>query len=330
MAPTPLIPLDRLSKELGGPRLWVKRDDLNGGVAAGNKLRKLEFIVAEALADGADTLLSCGGIQSNHARVTAAVGARLGLRVHLVLRGVPATAPPDGNLLLDQLLGAEITFLEEADYAAHLEDVMADIVRDCEARGRRVRKIPTGASDGSGVWGYIGACEELSRDCRAAGIRPRHIITATGSGGTQAGLTAGCALFELGAQVWGVNVCEDEEWFMAKVRQDLRDWRERYRQRLDVEALPLRVLGGYAGPRYAEAGPEALSVIHRLARTEGLVLDPVYTGKAFCGLLSELQQGRFGQEGDVLFIHTGGVFGIFPQRSALFSSSVSLPVSPAQ
>ncbi len=324
-APTPLVLLKRLSEELGGPRLWVKRDDLNGGAAAGNKLRKLEFIVAEALAEGADTLLSCGGIQSNHARATAQVGAQLGLKVHLVLRGLPEAAPPDGNLLLDRLLGAEITFLEEAEYQAHSETVIADIARDLEARGHRVRQIPTGASDGSGVWGYIGACEELARDFQQTGISPRHIITATGSGGTQAGLTAGNALFQLGAEVWGVNVCEDEAWFLAKVRQDLRDWRLRYQQSLEVESLPIRVLGEYAGPGYAKAGPEVLSVIHRLAQTEGLVLDPVYTGKAFHGLLCELERGLFGEQGDIVFIHTGGIFGLFPQREALFKDGVFPP-----
>ena len=329
-APTPLVQLERLSQELGGVRLWVKRDDLNGGVAAGNKLRKLEFITAEALADGADTLLTCGGIQSNHARTTAQVGAQLGLRVHLVLRGLPAAAAPDGNLLLDQLLGAEITFLEEREYQAHAEETMAEIARDLEGRGHRVRQIPTGGSDGAGVWGYIGACEELVNDFRQAGIRPRHIITATGSGGTQAGLVAGNALFDLGAQVWGVNVCEDEAWFLNKMRQDLRDWRQRYRQSLDVETLPLQVLGDYVGPGYAKAGPEVMSVIHRLARTEGLVLDPVYTAKAFYGLLCELEQGRFGREGDVLFLHTGGLFGVFPQREALFKSDAFPPDCPEQ
>jgi D-cysteine desulfhydrase len=180
--------------------------------------------------------------------------------------------------------------------------------------------IPTGASDGVGLRGYIAAAAELAEDFRGAGIRPRHIVCATGSGGTQGGLTAGVALYGIDAAVWGVAVCDDEAYFQAKVRDDLRDWRQRYGLALDVDALPVRVLDGYIGPGYAVASPAVFDTIRRAARSEGLVLDPVYTGKAFHALLAELKRGRFDDSDDVVFIHTGGVFGLFPQREQLHFS----------
>lgn len=313
--PTPLQPLDRLSAELGGPRLWVKRDDLTGSVLSGNKVRKLEFALAAALRDGADTIITCGGLQSNHCRATALACAQLGLRCRLLLRGEPQQ-PYDGNLLLDHLAGATVECFAPARYQRELPALLNDAADRCRREGGRPFVIPTGASDGLGLWGYIGAAQELAEDFARAGIRPRHILCATGSGGTQGGLTAGAALYGLDAAVWGVAVCDDAAYFQNKVRADLRDWRNRFQASLDVDALTVRVLDDYIGPGYAIAGPEVFATIQRAARTEGLVLDPVYTGKAFHALLEEVKRGRFDGD-DVVFIHTGGVFGLFPQRGQL-------------
>lgn len=318
--PTPLQPLDRLShtlqRELGSRhRLWVKRDDLTGAALSGNKVRKLEFSLAEALAQGADTVITCGGLQSNHCRATALLCAQLGLDCHLVLRGHRPSSF-DGNLLLDALAGATLHMHATSAYQQSLPELLLACAEAVRSRGGRPFIIPTGASDGIGVWGYVTAVEELCDDFQAAGIAPRHIVCATGSGGTQAGLTAGMAMHGLEATVWGMAVCDDVAWFQDKVRADLRDWQRRYNMALAVENLPIAVIDDYVGPGYAKADGAVFATIRRLARTEGIVLDPVYTGKAFHGLLTELAAGRFGASGDVVFVHTGGIFGLFPQRHA--------------
>lgn len=313
LTPTPLQFLKRLSRDTGGPRIWVKRDDLTGSLLSGNKVRKLEFTLAQAMAEGCDTIVTCGGLQSNHCRATAIACAQLGLSCCLVLRG-EAETPHDGNLLLDYLAGAEVLTFPIEFYQKNLNKLLRETAEKLRSAGRIPFVIPTGASDGIGLWGYIAASKELHADFCRHQICPRHIVCATGSGGTQAGLTAGVALYGIEAKVWGVAVCDDEAYFVNKVRADLRDWRERWQQTLDIEQLPIHVIDGYIGPGYAKAGPEVFETIARVARTEGIVLDPVYTGKAFHALLSEIERGRFNDSEDVVFVHTGGMFGIFPQR----------------
>lgn len=317
--PTPLEPLDRLAAALGGPRIWVKRDDLTEGPACGNKIRKLEFSIAQALEEGADTLLTCGGLQSNHCRATALLGARLGLPVELVLRGVPETVP-DGNHLLDTLAGATVHAYPAARYQREQTALLETHLAALRAAGRRPFLIPTGASDAIGAWGYVEAARELAADFAAARISPRHVVCATGSGGTQAGLTAGLHLAELDCDAWGIAVCDDADWFRAKVRADLEGWRARYGVDIDLDRLRINVLDQYIGPGYGRATPEVFATIGLLARTEGLVLDPVYTGKAFHGLLQELRAGRLSEASDIVFVHTGGIFGLFPQRAELHAS----------
>lgn len=313
LRPTPLQPLERLSAQLGGPTIWVKRDDLTGSVLSGNKVRKLEFCLAEAQAQGCDTIVTCGGLQSNHCRATALLCAQLGFRCILILRG--ETAPPfDGNLLLDWLAGAEIRRYPVEVYQHQLSALLKQAAQDCAVAGGKPFVIPTGASDGIGLWGYIAACEELRADFLAQGITPKHIVCATGSGGTQGGLSAGVTLYGIDATVWGVAVCDDSIYFQRKVRADLDDWQRRYHTQLALDKVAIRVLDNYVGPGYAKAGPEVFDTIKLAARLEGLVLDPVYTGKAFHGLIEELKAGRFDDSNDVVFMHTGGVFGLFPQR----------------
>jgi D-cysteine desulfhydrase len=311
--PTPLQYLERASGKWGcGHRLWVKRDDLTGSTLSGNKVRKLEFIAAHAIDNGYDTLVTCGGLQSNHCRATAFVGAQLGLAVHLLLRG---EEPPsrDGNLLLDHLAGATVSCYPTGQYVSEIDDLFGQWQAHYADQGRKALAIPTGGSDGIGVWGYIAACEELAEDFQAATIEQAHIVTATGSGGTQAGLTLGAALHQLPATVWGVNVCDDEQYFLDKVASDIADCRARYPDVPSVEVQP-RVLDGYVGQGYGIAGEDVFALIVELSRLEGLVLDPVYTGKAFAGMLAEIAGGRFEGCRDIVFVHTGGIFGLFPQR----------------
>lgn len=311
--PTPLQYLERASSKWGrGHRLWVKRDDLTGSTLSGNKVRKLEFIAAHAIDNGYDTLVTCGGLQSNHCRATAFVGAQLGLAVHLLLRGEEPTER-DGNLLLDHLAGATVSCYPPGRYVREIDDLFRQWQVHYADQGRKALAIPTGGSDGIGVWGYIAACEELAADFQAAAIEQAHIVTATGSGGTQAGLTLGVALHQLPATVWGVNVCDDEQYFLDKVASDIADCRVRYPGMPEADVQP-RVLDGYVGPGYGIADEDVFALIAELSRLEGLVLDPVYTGKAFAGMLAEIKGGRFDGCEDIVFVHTGGIFGVFPQR----------------
>lgn len=311
--PTPLQLMQRASKQWGrGHRLWVKRDDLTGSLLSGNKIRKLEFIAAHAIDNGYDTLLTCGGLQSNHARATAFVGAQLGLKVHLFLRG-EEPAQRDGNFLLDHLAGATVECHSPKKYITSLDQLFEQAQASYAAQGHKALVIPTGGSDGLGVWGYISACEELADDFKSQGIEQAHIVTASGSGGTQAGLSAGIALHQLPATLWGVNVCDDESYFINKVRADIADWHRRYPDAPGFDCQP-RVLDGYVGEGYGVASNEIFELIAQLARLEGIVLDPVYTGKAFQGLVSEIEKGTFDGIEDIVLMHTGGTFGIFPQR----------------
>jgi D-cysteine desulfhydrase len=313
--------LERASAKWGcGHRLWVKRDDLTGCTLSGNKVRKLEFILAHAIDNGYDTIITCGGLQSNHCRATAFAGAQLGLAVHLLLRGVQ---PLDweGNLLLDHLAGAAVNCYPVQQYVSEIDALFEHWQSHYAAQGRKALAVPTGGSDGIGAWGYIAACEELARDFHAAGIGEAHIVTATGSGGTQTGLTLGVALHGLPATVWGVNVCDDEQYFLNKVASDVADWRRRF-PGAPVVAIEPRVLDGYVGQGYAVAAAAIFELIAELGRMEGLVLDPVYTGKAFAGMLAEIAGGRFEGCRDIVFVHTGGIFGLFPQRAG-FSGMMS-------
>jgi D-cysteine desulfhydrase len=312
--PTPLQPLERFCKKHNLPPIWIKRDDLTDAAASGNKLRKLEFNVAEALRQGATTLITCGGIQSNHCRATAIVAASLGLKCHLLLRGEPADIA-DGNLLLDQLVGAEITYMPARGYNQNLPGEIDKLTNQLAEAGEQAFTIPIGASDEIGLWGYLVACDELKADFAEHKITPDYIVSATGSGGTAGGLILGNEVYNLGVEVLSINVCDDEAYFVNKITEDFIAWQARYDQPDFALDLPIRIVEGYVGPGYGIADAQIYATIADLARTEGIILDPVYTGKAFHGLVAELKSGRVKPEHETVFIHTGGIFGIFPHRS---------------
>lgn len=314
--PTPLHLLERLSAREKGPRIWVKRDDQTGAATSGNKVRKLEFALARAAEEGCDTLVTCGGVQSNHCRTTALLGARLGLKVHLILR-LDNEAEIQGNLLLDYLSGAEVTLLQRKDYIAHQRDNFAYWQELYRRQGRNPYFITTGASDATGVWGYVACAGELKEDFAHHHIAPELIVHATGSGGTQAGLTAGCALHYLPSAVVGIAVCDDAAYFQRKVADDLQVWRSLYGVDIDLNALSIRVDDRHIGAGYAIAGEEVFSCIRDVAALEGLILDPVYSGKAFLGLLKNLRSGEYRDCRDIVFVHTGGLFGLLAQQEKL-------------
>ncbi|WP_185230652.1 D-cysteine desulfhydrase family protein [Teredinibacter franksiae] len=318
--PTPFRPLDRISEILGGPRIWIKQDDCTGSANSGNKLRKLEFVIADALEQGCDTLITCGGVQSNHCRATALAGAQLGLKVHLLLRGDDEVAV-DGNLLLDRLANAEISMYPSSEFVPNLNSLFQYWQAHYQNIGRKAYCIPMGASDEVGLWGYLQAAQELQADFDRHKLSPGGVVTATGSGGTQAGLTLGFQLLGSSIPVYGVAVCDSESYFNNKVVHDVKLWLARWGNRLSditeeqlIGKLDVRTIAAYIGPGYAKGYSALFESIKVLAATEGVVLDPVYTGKAFHGLIQEIKQGRFEGVDDIVFVHTGGVFGLYPHK----------------
>lgn len=323
LLPSPFRALDRISSHLDGPRIWIKNDDMTGSLLSGNKVRKLEYTLARAKEEGCDTLITCGGLQSNHCRATALAGAKLGFKVHLILRGQDAPEP-EGNLFLDRLAGANISVYSPQEYTAKLNEIFKTWIAHYEAQGHRAFAIPTGASDGIGIWGYIEASRELQKDFEREQIKPELVVCATGSGGTQAGLTLGFALQEIPLRVVGMAVCDSEQYFFEKAQADIRSWAEHLpKGQFDriasiVERVAVETNAAYIGPGYSLAYKEVYDTISLLAKEEGEVLDPVYTGKAFHGLLSEIKNGNFSHYKNIVFVHTGGIFGLFPYRHAFY------------
>ena len=240
--PTPITRLDRFKIPGVDTRIWVKRDELTGTEVSGNKIRKLEFCFAEARDQGCKVVITCGGVQSNHCRATAILGARLGFKVHLILRGEKPEMP-EGNLLLDYLSGATIDYIPQREWTSHF-DYAHELVQRYANEGQKALFIPTGASDEVGLWGYIAASEELKQDFQRLELAPDYIVTATGSGGTQAGLIVGNQLFDLQSQVRAFNVCDDAAWFENKIREDVTLWKQRYEIDIDAGSLPIETVEG--------------------------------------------------------------------------------------
>ena len=321
--PTTIQPLRRLSERYG-VELYVKRDDQSGIALSGNKIRKLEFVLADALAQKADTVITCGGAQSNHCRATAIAAAILGLNCRLLLRTPDPSNPPplEGNILLDRMAGADIIWVTPDEYKQR-DELMDSEAASLKASGRRAYAIPEGASNALGALGYVRAMEELVNDISTTlggGNRPCTIINAAGSGGTSAGLILGAKIFDVNARIAGVNVCDDREYFVRAIgdicEQAIADYHldVDFNRRRDVE-----IIDGYVGLGYALSQPEELELICEVARTEGIFLDPVYTGKAFFGMIQELKRDPKCLGERIIFVHTGGIFGLFPKASQISS-----------
>ncbi len=310
--PTPLADLSNLARAFNIPRLLLKRDDLTGLETSGNKIRKLEYVIAEALAKGADTLITHGGFQSNHCRVTAAVAARLGLRCRLLLRS-PHNPANDGNLFLDRILGAQIDLIPAARYASQAQQLIDAAMADERAAGRRPYFFPVGASIPLGCWGYIRCFQEildqLGRDTAIDLFAP------VSSSGTIAGLILGRAIFDAqNVRVQGIPVSDSLPFFQADIRKLLDDTIDQFELGLTVNQTPVELIDGSIGEGYAIPTPAALETLKLLARTEGILLDPTYTAKAMSGFLDFVKAGRVRPGALPLFIHTGGVFGLMARR----------------
>jgi L-cysteate sulfo-lyase len=310
--PTPLEPMDRLSEVLGGPRLWVKRDDCTGLASGGSKTRKLEFLMADALEEGADTVITQGATQSNHARQTAAAAARLGLSCQILLEDRTGSNDPqyrlNGNVLLDQLHGASISKRAGgADMDAEMEALAADL----RARGKRPYIIPGGGSNPIGALGYVDCARELVEQADAIGLRIDTVVHATGSSGTQAGMAAGLAAIDSEIHLLGVGVSAPRD----RQEQMVFDLATRTAAHLGtgvkIERNKIRANCDYVGPGYGLPTDGMISAVKLVARTEGLLLDPVYTGKGMDGLIDLVRKGEFMNMENVVFVHTGGSAALF-------------------
>lgn len=315
--PTPLEPMARLAAHLGGPTLWVKREDLTGLGLGGNKLRKLDTVVALALKEGADTLVSGGVVQSNSQRQVAAVAAKLGLACHLaVYHGRVAPPGPDyetsGNALLNRLFGA---ILHDLPWTGERNQAIAALVARLKAEGRRPYLVPYGVSSGLGAIGYASAAVEIAEQSRAAGFVPAAIVHCSGSGGTQAGLAVAAAACLPETRVLGIDVDAEP----ARVRADVIAYAQDAATLLDLPfaSQTIEVIAGHAGPAYGVPHAATIAALKLAARLEGLVLDPVYSAKGLAGLIALVREGRWGPDDHVVFVHTGGAPALFAYRQVL-------------
>ena len=310
--PTPLEELPRLTKALGGPRLYIKRDDQTGLAGGGNKARKLEFSVAEALRQRADTLITVGGVQSNHCRQTAAAAAHCGLRCIVVLRG-HAPAASNGNLLLDYLLGARVVFSGDRTREAVAEDV----AKEQRAAGHRPHLIPVGASNEIGAVGFVAAIEELDGQLKEQRLNVDHVVFASSSFGTQAGLCVGAKAIGFTPQIAAIAIDSSR----AELQVGVAALADATIRRLDLKltVTPEEVVAhdGYLGAGYAVMGELEKEAISLVARTEGILLDPVYTGRAMAGLIDLIRKGEFGKDETIVFWHTGGSAALFAYADQL-------------
>jgi D-cysteine desulfhydrase len=299
----------RLSRELGGPELLIKRDDLTSLAMGGNKARKLEFLVGQAIEQGADTLVTAGAAQSNHCRQTAAAAAKAGLRCELILNGDrPALA--NGNLLLDRILGATEHWIERSQRAAKLEQV----ARELREKGRKPYLIPVGGSNGVGATGYVVAMIELMEQLRASKQNVDHIVFGSSSGGTQAGIMLGARVAGFTGQLHGLSIDKDDpehfeyEEEVARIANECATYigaPEKFK-RADV-----KMVYGYMGEGYGVVGNLERGAIRMMGRCEGIILDPVYAGRAFGALVDLIHKGAFKRGETILFWHTGGAPALF-------------------
>jgi len=316
--PTPLEHLPRLTAALGGPEIWIKRDDCTGLSTGGNKTRKLEFLMAEAMDEGADIVLTQGATQSNHARQTAAAAARLGLACHILLEDRTGKTDSDytanGNLLLDRLHGASI---EHRPPLPDMNGEMEKVAKRMHTEGRKPYCIPGGGSNPTGALGYVNAAIELVTQANDIGLRLDHVVHATGSTGTQAGLVTGLKGINAGIPVLGLSVrapkeAQEENVFKLACATAEKLGAPGVVRRADVVAN-----SDYVGKGYGFPAADTIEAIAMLARLEGILLDPVYSGKGMAGLIDLVRKGAFARGENVVFVHTGGSAALFAYRSDL-------------
>jgi L-cysteate sulfo-lyase len=310
--PTPLEPMANLTALLGGPRLWVKRDDCTGLSTGGNKTRKLEYLMAEAIAARADVVITQGATQSNHARQTAAAAAKLGMKCHILLEDRTGSTDPDytdnGNVLLDRLHGATV---DRRSGGSNMQQEMEQLAEQLKADGARPYVIPGGGSTPVGALGYVSAAMELASQAAARGLRMDHLVHATGSAGTQAGLVAGLHAINSDTKLLGIGVRAPQERQEAMVYDLACRTAEHMRMGGGIPRELVAANCDYVGAGYGLPTAGMLEAVEILARTEGLLLDPVYSGKGMAGLIDLIRKGYFKANDNVVFLHTGGSVALF-------------------
>ncbi len=312
--PTPLEKMPHLSSALKGPQLWIKREDSTGLAFGGNKERKAEFSLGDALSKKADVVITIGPLQSNHSRATAAAAARLGLKVVLVITG-KKPSNYDGNLLLNNLLGAEIRFLEGKPSKLIKTRFMEEIAAELERKGHVPYVIPAGASYPPGAVAYVNAMLELLTQARKNGFKVDALVHAAGSGGTQAGLVLANKALGSKVRIIGISAEPHSGEHLTKETMEIAGETAKLLH-LDVVVKPEDVIlnEDYAGKAYEKPTPEALNAIKLVAKTEGIVLDPIYTGRAMAGLIDLTKKGGFSKDDNVVFMHTGGTPALFSYK----------------
>lgn len=310
--PTPLEPMDRLSEMLGGPRLWVKRDDCTGLSTGGNKTRKLEFLMADAQQKGADTIITQGATQSNHARQTAAAAAKLGMACHILLEDRTGSNDDsyilNGNVLLDRLHGATVSKRSGGtDMNAEMEQLSDTLLQ----QGKTPHIIPGGGSNAIGALGYVNCARELVEQANGLGLEIDALVHATGSSGTQAGLVTGLAAIQSDIHLLGIGVRAPQDKQESMVFELAQRTAQHLGMAEDIARRDVRADCNYVGPGYGLPTDGMIAALKLLAETEGLLFDPVYSGKGLDGLIDLIRKGYFDGMSNVVFLHTGGSAALF-------------------
>lgn len=301
-----------------GFEILIKRDDFTGTEWTGNKIRKLEYIIFEALQKRSNVLITCGGIQSNHARATACVAAKLGLKCILYLRGQEPKRI-DGNLVFCKLFGAEIFYVNQEEYD-RIEIIAEQKIKNLSKQGLKGYFIPEGGSSVIGIWGYIEFVKELQKQLKTIKNKPSHLITAVGSGGTIAGLVLGKKLYNLKSKLIGINVLKTSDDFEKIVVELANNCSKKYNLGIRTKSNDFEILDGYSSEGYENISKDKLSLLTFISQENGIIFDPAYTGKAFCGMVDHfIYQGN--EFNKLMFIHTGGIFGVFAKAKQYISNA---------
>ena len=315
-SPTPLEYLENLTQHLNGPDIYIKRDDCTGLAFGGNKSRKLEFLIGDALKNKADVIITAGAVQSNHCRQTAAAATKFGMECIIVAK--PSWSKEyNGNLFLDELLGAKLVLLEEDNEALDqggklsMEETIENLMADLKTKGKNPYYIPVGGSNSIGSLGYISMTMELIAQANEMGIEIGSMVAASGSGGTQTGMILGADVEKSGIQTVGMAISSDATIVIPKLKDLCNQTSDYYELGLSYEEKDIIFNDNYIGEGYGIPSEEMIKAVKLLARKEGIILDPVYSGKAFAGMVDLIKKGYFDKSKAVVFIHTGGTPALF-------------------
>ena len=317
LLPTPIIPLNRLSNYLEGPRIYMKRDDLTGIAFGGNKNRKLEYLLADALQLGADTIITEGAVNSNHCLQTAACALKLGFDCELVLSG-KEPSEITGNFLLFKILEIPVHFVNNS---SERKNCMREREKKLISKGKKPYLIPTGGSNALGALGYIKCILEVKQQVQQFNGKFNYFVHAAGSGGTQAGLLIGKELFYPELRIVSVTVGIDASYLETETAKILKEFQSKFDIKQDLTRIPIKLVTGYEGPGYGLPSKEMVETVKLVAQLEGVFLDPVYNGKAMVGLIDMIKSGNFSEDEKILFLHSGGGSSIFNYNDAFSKHS---------